>query len=228
MRLRTRADAARLDFAKGSGLLPVIAQDARTGAVLMQAYASREAVERTLESGDMHYYSRARRSLWKKGETSGNVQHLVALYHDCDGDALLALVVPAGPACHTGAPTCFGGLPAVPALAATIAARAAASAAPDLAAADAGGGGAHSRPSYTQRLLADANLRHKKLGEESVELALACAARDRPRVAEEAADLLYHVLVAAAAAGVPAEEVLDVLRQRALAVPPHDDQPVRE
>src|ERR687892_1539758 len=96
-----------LDFSKGDGLVTVVAQDARTGAVLMVAHADREALERTVASGEMHYRSRSR-GLWHKGATSGNVQRVVSLALDCDGDAVLARVLPAGPACHSGATSCFG------------------------------------------------------------------------------------------------------------------------
>ncbi|MCX8062549.1 MAG: phosphoribosyl-AMP cyclohydrolase [Anaerolineales bacterium] len=89
------------------GLLPVVVQDQHTGQVLMLAYMNRQALELTLQSGKMVFWSRSRQSLWHKGETSGNVQRLVALYVDCDADCLLALVEPSGPACHTGNPTCF-------------------------------------------------------------------------------------------------------------------------
>ncbi|HEX4932446.1 MAG TPA: phosphoribosyl-AMP cyclohydrolase, partial [Gemmatimonadaceae bacterium] len=99
--------AETLDFEKGGGLVTVVTQDARTGAVLMIAHADREAVERTIESGEMHYRSRTR-GAWHKGATSGNVQRVVSLSRDCDGDAILARVIPAGPACHTGATSCFG------------------------------------------------------------------------------------------------------------------------
>jgi phosphoribosyl-AMP cyclohydrolase / phosphoribosyl-ATP pyrophosphohydrolase len=214
MRIRTALDAAGLDFPKAGGLLPVVAQDARTGAVLMLAYATADAVARTLETGDMWYFSRSRNELWRKGATSGNVQRLVELHTDCDSDALLALVLQSGPACHTGQATCFDGLPALPALARTIEERVQ--------------GGGNAGAGYTQRLLADENLRLKKLGEEAVELALACAAGDAPRAAEEAADLTYHLLVAAAAAGVSAADVLEVLRQRRSPMPAHDDETVDE
>jgi phosphoribosyl-ATP pyrophosphohydrolase/phosphoribosyl-AMP cyclohydrolase len=144
-----------------------------------------------------------------KGESSGNVQTLVALHHDCDSDALLALVQPSGPSCHTGDWSCFGGPPVLPALAAVIADR------------GREGGG------YTGRLLADENLRLKKLGEESVELALACARGDGDGAAEEAADLLYHTLVACAAAGVTLDDVLAVLEaRRASATRPADQDAV--
>src|ERR671915_164894 len=95
-----------LDFEKGNGLVTVVAQDAHTGAVLMVAHADREALERTIATGEMHYRSRTR-GLWHKGATSGNVQRVVSLTPDCDGDAVLARVVSAGPACHTGSATCF-------------------------------------------------------------------------------------------------------------------------
>lgn len=181
-----------------SGLVPVIAQHQSTGEVLTLAYASREALERTLESGTMWYYSRSRGRLWHKGETSGNTQTLVQLSSDCDGDALLARVLPAGPACHTGERNCFGTAPTLRSLADVIEQR------------------ARERPadSHTTRLLGDENLRLKKLGEEATELALACHSGDAVRIAEESADLLYHVLVATAAAGVSLEQVLDELERR--------------
>src|SRR5918911_5083465 len=100
-------DLESLDFTKGGGVVTVVAQDARTGAVLMVAHADREALARTIETGEMHYRSRSR-GLWRKGATSGNTQHVVSLTADCDGDAVLARVRPAGPACHTGAVSCFG------------------------------------------------------------------------------------------------------------------------
>lgn len=100
-------DVNAIDFAKGGGTVTVIAQDAVTGAVLMVAQADREALERTIATGEMHYRSRSR-GLWHKGATSGNVQRVVSLTADCDGDAVLARVLPAGPACHTGERTCFG------------------------------------------------------------------------------------------------------------------------
>src|SRR5919107_2400645 len=100
-------DIDTLNFDKGGGLVTVVTQDARTGAVLMVAHADREALERTLASGEMHYRSRTR-GAWHKGATSGNVQRVVSLSADCDGDAVLARVTPAGPACHTGAVSCFG------------------------------------------------------------------------------------------------------------------------
>jgi phosphoribosyl-ATP pyrophosphohydrolase/phosphoribosyl-AMP cyclohydrolase len=198
-------DLDALDFAKGGGLVTVVAQDSRSGAVLMVAHADREALERTLATGEMHYRSRSR-GLWHKGATSGNVQRVVSLSADCDGDAVLARVEPAGPACHTGETTCFG-TPAgdvLSALDSTIAARAAEST-------DARENG----PSYTRHLLGDRNLRLKKLGEEAAELVTACADGDPALAAEEAADLVYHALVALRGVGIGLEEMRAVLARRA-------------
>jgi len=201
----TTFDLDALDFAKGSGCVSVVAQDARSGVVLMVAQADREALERTLATGEMHYRSRTR-GLWHKGETSGNVQRVVSLAADCDGDAVLARVIPAGPACHTNAPSCFGeaalSADALAELATTIDERANAT-------------DAASQPSsYTRRLLADRNLRLKKLGEEAAELVTACADGDPTRAAEEGADLLYHALVALRAVGVRLDDVRAVLAAR--------------
>lgn len=196
-------DLDRLDFTKGNGLVSVIAQDLRSGAVLMLAYADREALERTIASGELHLFSRSR-GPWHKGATSGNVLRVHELVADCDGDAVLARVDPAGPACHTGTRTCFGELARGDALAtldATIAARAA-----ETTATGAG---------YTQKLLGDRNLRLKKIGEEAAEFVTACADGDVPRATEEAADLIYHALVALRAAGGSLDGVRDVLAQRA-------------
>lgn len=198
-------DLDTLDFTKGNGLVTVVAQDARTGAVLMLAHADREALERTIATGEMHYRSRTR-GLWHKGATSGNVQRVVSLAPDCDGDAVLARVVPAGPACHTGAVSCFGqdavSADALSVLDATIARR-------QRSTQDDGS------PSYTRRLLSDRNLRLKKLGEEAVELAVACVDSDSARAAEEAADLFYHALVALRAAGTSLDDVRATLAARA-------------
>lgn len=195
-------DLDRLDFTKGDGLVSVIAQDVRSGAVLMLAYADREALERTMASGELHLFSRSR-GPWHKGATSGNVLRVRELVADCDGDAVLARVDPAGPACHTGSRTCFGESArgdAVAALDATIAARAAESA-------TVGAG-------YTQKLLGDRNLRLKKIGEEASELVTACADGDLARATEETADLIYHALVALRAVGGALDGVRDVLVQR--------------
>lgn len=201
--MSTKLDPASLDFSKGNGLVTMVAQDADTGAVLMVAHADQEALARTVATGEMHYTSRTR-GLWHKGATSGNVQRVISLSTDCDRDAVLARVRPAGPACHKGTTSCFGvdalGADALGVLDSTIAARAAEPGVP--------------RASYTQQLLADRNLRLKKLGEEAVELALACADGDAPRGAEEGADVVYHTLVALHAIGVSLGDVRRVLARR--------------
>jgi phosphoribosyl-ATP pyrophosphohydrolase/phosphoribosyl-AMP cyclohydrolase len=201
-------DLDALDFTKGAGMVTVVAQDHRTGAVLMVAGADREALERTLATGEMHYRSRTR-GLWHKGATSGNVQRVVSLAADCDGDAVLARVAPAGPACHTGAISCFGddALSADPLsrLDATLAARSAVNVLADN----------ELQPSYTRRLLGDRNLRLKKIGEEAAELVTACADGDLERAREEAADIIYHTLVALRAVGGSLDDVRDVFASRA-------------
>ena len=191
-----------LDFSKSAGLVTVVTQDARTGTVLMVAHANREALDRTIASGEMHYHSRAR-GPWHKGATSGNVQRVISLDADCDGDAVLARVVPRGPACHTGSRSCFGaialGADALGILDAIIAERA---------------GQSQPSTSYTRRLLDDRNLRLKKLGEEAAELVTACADADTHRATEETADLIYHALVALRAAGGTLADVQAVLTTR--------------
>lgn len=196
-----------LDFAKGGGLVTVVAQDVDSGAVLMVAHADREALERTLATGEMHYRSRSR-GLWHKGATSGNVQQVVALLPDCDGDAILARVRSPGPACHTGSRSCFG----VPALAADALGALDATIATRLS--DAPPQTAGEKPSYTRRLFTDRNLRLKKIGEESAELVTACADGDRTRAIEESADVVYHTLVALHAVGGSLEDVRATLAAR--------------
>lgn len=198
MILATVEQIESLDFTKGGGILPVITQHARTGEVLMLAFATRDALERTLASGEMWYWSRSRKKLWKKGASSGNTQKLVSLHADCDLDSILARVLPAGPSCHTNAYSCFDAPPVMAALAHVLASR------------------ASERPegSYTARLLSDRNLRLKKLGEEATELALACADEDAVRAAEEAADLIYHALVACAGVGVDVDGIIAALEAR--------------
>ena len=196
-------DLEALDFAKGNGMVTVVTQDATTGAVLMVAHADREALEQTVATGEMHYRSRTR-GLWHKGATSGNTQRVVSLAADCDGDAILARVTPSGPACHTGSVSCFGSdalsADSLSRLDAVIRARAAATTA--------------NTGSYTQRLLADRNLRLKKIGEEAAEFVTAAADGDSIRANEEAADLCYHVLVALQSVGGSLDDVRVILAGR--------------
>jgi phosphoribosyl-ATP pyrophosphohydrolase/phosphoribosyl-AMP cyclohydrolase len=187
------------------GLVPCVVQDWRTGEVLTLAYMNAEALARTRETGEMHFWSRSRDELWHKGETSGNVQALRAIRYDCDADALLALVEPAGPACHTGERTCFhrGDMElapgeALPALERVLAARAA------------------DRPdgSYTVDLLEDPERIAEKMREEADEVARAAAGETDERVVEEAADVLYHLAVLLRARGLEMADVEQVLNGR--------------
>ena len=198
-------DIDSLDFTKGGGQVVVVTQDATTGSVLMVAHADREALERTRATGEMHYTSR-RRGLWHKGATSGDRQQVVGLSSDCDGDAILARVVPLGPACHTGNISCFSNSPVADALSVLdrrIAERAA----------TADGSPAISE-SYTVRLLSDRNVRLKKLGEELAEFVVACADENSDQAVEEAADLVYHILVALRATGASLDQVRTALANR--------------
>jgi phosphoribosyl-ATP pyrophosphohydrolase/phosphoribosyl-AMP cyclohydrolase len=188
------------------GLAPCVIQDWRSGEVLTLAYMNAEALARTRETGELHLWSRSRDELWRKGATSGNTQAVKALRFDCDLDAVLALVEPSGPACHTGARTCFhnGELdpPAphevLPGLERTIAARAAA------------------RPegSYTAELLADPPRVGEKVREEAEEVARAAREESDRRVAEEAADVLYHLAVLLRSRGLTLADAAEVLGAR--------------
>jgi len=185
------------------GLAPCVIQDWRTGEVLTLAYTNAEALERTRATGELHLWSRSRDELWHKGATSGNVQTVRALRWDCDADAVLALVEPAGPACHTGARSCFhhGELEppapheALPGLERTIAER-------------------RGTGSYTDTLLADLELTGAKVREEAEEVARAARDESDERVAEEAADVLYHLEVLLAARGLALADAQEVLLGR--------------
>ena len=192
-----------------NGLVPVIVQDSTTAEVLMTAWANEEALKLTADSGELTLWSRSRKELWKKGETSGNVMRVIELRIDCDGDTLLAIVDPAGPTCHTGKRTCFyrslwGKENSTEA---TFLGRL--------------WGYLNIRKSedpeesYTARLLAKGPSRvAQKVGEEGVETAIAAATGDREGFRYEAADLLYHLLVACISSGVSFKEVLDELMSR--------------
>ena len=191
------------------GLVPCVMQDAGTGEVLTLAYMNEEALARTRETGQVHFWSRSRDELWRKGETSGNTMRLRALRYDCDGDALVALVDPSGPACHTGERSCFyrgdtdpTAGEALAALERTVAAR--------KAAAEAGTAGA----GYTAELLAEPARIGAKIREEADEVARAQDGESDTRVAEEAADVLYHLAVLMASRGLSLADAYEVLNGR--------------
>lgn len=231
-RIQRTRDFTYVGF-RSDGLVPVVTQDARTDEVLMLAYANRTSLALTLDTGQMYYWSRSRREIWRKGATSGNVLSLVSLHLDCDADTVLAKVRPAGPVCHTGARTCFvepgtdepqttvpvpgeddpegrptfRGGEVLDNLWTTLRSR------------------AKEMPpgSNTAHLLADRNLRLKKLGEELVELTVALTVRDPAAITEEAADLLYHLMVALLGAGVSLHTVGAELARRAGDKPPRTE-----
>ena len=203
-----KLDLAKIKF-DGAGLVTVVVQDALTAEVLMTAWADAEALRLTEERGELVFWSRSRSCLWHKGETSGNKMRLREMRIDCDGDTLLALVDPAGPACHTGRRSCFhrtlfgeggAGEPTfLGRLFRYLSVRKNDS--PD--------------ESYTARLLSLGLSRvAQKVGEEGVETALACATCDKDGFRREAADLLYHLLVACIASGVSLSDVLSELASR--------------
>ena len=203
------------------GLVPCVVQDEASAEVLMLAYVNEEALRRTQATGEMHFFSRSRGEIWRKGETSGATMAVRQLRYDCDGDAVLAIVAPTGAACHTGERTCFyrevGGSAApdrdappapgeprrvvheaLPALERTLKSRAAA------------------RPegSYTVELLDNPTLIGEKVEEEAEEVVRAAREESDERVAEEAADVLYHLSVLLASRGVPQSAVMEVLNGR--------------
>jgi phosphoribosyl-AMP cyclohydrolase / phosphoribosyl-ATP pyrophosphohydrolase len=188
------------------GLVPCVVQDWASGEVLTLAYTNAEALRLTRATGELHLWSRSRDELWHKGATSGNTQAVRAIRLDCDGDAVLALVEPAGPACHTGARSCFFGgelePPAphetLPGLERTIAARSA------------------QRPdgSYTAELLANPAHVGEKVQEEAEEVARAARDESDERVAEEAADVLYHLAVLLRSRGLSLADAEEVLLAR--------------
>ena len=187
-----------------NGLVCVVAQDRASGDVLMVAWANAEAVARTRETGFAHFWSRSRKALWMKGETSGNRLRVREVRLDCDRDTVLLLVEPEGPACHEGTRTCFGDTPA--ALPAVL---------DELGRVFAERTAAPREGSYTSKLLAGGRDRIlKKVGEEAVEVVLAAKGESDERLAEEAADLLFHVQLALHERGVPIARVLEVLSLR--------------
>jgi phosphoribosyl-AMP cyclohydrolase / phosphoribosyl-ATP pyrophosphohydrolase len=203
----TLADIATLDFDKMEGLLPAIVQHAQSGAVLMLGYMNRESLRETLTRRRVVFYSRSRRCLWEKGETSGHTLELAGVRADCDRDALLVTALPVGPVCHIGTATCFGDdtvtaagrLVFLDALEAVIARRMA------------------DRPegSYTARLVAEGPKRMaQKVGEEGLEVALAAVAEPDGKLVAESADLLYHLLLLLGSRGLRLEHVVAELESR--------------
>jgi len=197
-------DEKTLDWKKGDGLIPAIIQDAATRQVLMLGYMNAEALATTIKSGKVHFFSRSKQRLWKKGETSGNTFKLVNLASDCDSDALLVEVKPKGPACHTGTVGCFGddpgpGLGFLAHLRAIIRKRKK----------------DKTKGSYVGSLMAKAPKRPaQKVGEEGVEVAMAAVSESKEALAGEAADLLFHLMVLLESRELGLEDVVDVLRNR--------------
>lgn len=194
-------DPARLDWAKGDGLLPAVVQDAATLRVLMLGYMNRDALDATLASRRVTFFSRSKQRLWTKGESSGHVLELVSVDVDCDDDSLLVLAHPRGPTCHLQRASCFPDAPgAFLAELDTVIARR-----------------ERERPtdSYTTRLF-EAGVRRiaQKVGEEGVETALAAVAQDEAALLGESADLLYHLIVLLRARGLSLDDAVAVLAQR--------------
>lgn len=196
-------DTTKLAFEKSNGLLPAIVQDATTNKVLMLGYMNAEALEQTLSSKKVTFFSRSKQRLWTKGETSGNFLHLVAIAMDCDQDALLVKAHPAGPVCHTGEDTCFQEVNEkddfLTKLESIIQGRK----------------NNPSDASYTSSLFKKGiNKIAQKVGEEAVELIIEAKDDDRDLFLNEAADFLFHYLVLLAAKGESFEEVVSVLEKR--------------
>jgi len=188
---------------KDEKLIPVIVQDIRNNNVLMLAYANEESLKLTKETGYMHYWSRSRNCIWKKGETSGHVQKVYELRYDCDNDTILARVEQEGPACHTNSYSCFSKEPLgqndIFAQLWRVFEERKNNPTPD---------------SYTCKLLADKNKMLKKIGEESAELIMAAKDRDKKQVVYEAGDLLYHTMVLLYDQGITMDEVVKELERR--------------
>ena len=220
MVVQTARDAAKVRFDE-KGLVPCVMQDARSGEVLTLAYMNEESLLLTLETREIHLYSRSRREIWHKGATSGNVQRVRQIRYDCDGDALVALVDPVGPACHTGERSCFyrdlegsadpdvdaPGVVGEPAL---LPYEALATLERTLVARQ------RQRPagSYTVELLEDSRLAGEKVREEAAEVVKAVNSESDERVAEEGADVVYHLAVLLLSRGLSMAEVLHVLNGR--------------
>lgn len=198
------SDIEQLAWEKMENLIPAIVQHALNGQVLMLGYMNREALEKTLQRGKVTFYSRSKQRLWTKGETSGNYLGLQSWHADCDNDAILLNALPQGPTCHLGTASCFGDEPTargsiLASLESIIESRSQ----------------NMDESSYTSKLLQKGVKRiAQKVGEEGVETALAACVNDQDELANESADLLYHLLVLLKASGLPANDVYEILRQR--------------
>lgn len=193
-----------------NGLVPCIVQDSRTGEVLTLAYMNADSLGLTRETGEVHFWSRSRQEIWHKGETSGNTMAVDRLRYDCDADAIVALVTPAGPACHTGERTCFYRELGSSATPEPVSSEALAVLERTLASRQA------ERPdgSYTVKLLDDPGMVGEKIEEEAEEVVRAAREESDERVASEAADVLYHLAVLLRSRNVPLAAVMDVLNDR--------------
>lgn len=208
MRIENQAHIDQLDWDKGDGLLPAIVQNAFDGRVLMQAFMNPAALQKTLQSGLVTFFSRSRQALWTKGETSGNQLQLKSVHTDCDHDCLLILAQPTGPTCHRGTTSCFDEEVAV---------------FPDLAflseLEELIANRDQNRPegSYTTSLL-ESGVRRiaQKIGEEGVETALAASSGDDEEVCNESADLIYHLLVMLRARNINLQQIVATLKERHL------------
>ena len=220
MVVQTARDAAKIRFDE-RGLVPCVMQDARSGEVLTVAYMNEEALRLTLDTREMHLYSRSRREIWHKGASSGNLQRVRQLRYDCDGDAIVALVDPVGPACHTGERSCFYrdlegtaspevDAPRVPGEPAPLPYEALATLERTLRARQ------RKRPagSYSVELLDDSRLAGDKVREEAAEVVKATSSESEERVAEEGADVVYHLAVLLLSRGISMAEVLQILNAR--------------
>lgn len=200
----TQQNLSQLSWEKMQGLLPCIVQNAKSGKVLMQGYMNEAALEKTLHSGSVTFYSRSKQRLWTKGETSGNTLDIVELSADCDNDSLLALVNPNGPTCHTGEESCWfnsegSEMTFIADLEKLLGERK----------------GADPESSYTASLYSKGIKRiAQKVGEEGVETALAATVRDLDELKNESADLLYHLIVLLQASDLSLSDVIEVLKQR--------------
>jgi phosphoribosyl-ATP pyrophosphohydrolase/phosphoribosyl-AMP cyclohydrolase len=217
---QVKENASRVRFDE-RGLAPCVIQDSRSGEVLMLAYLNEEALRLTLETGEVHLYSRSRDEIWHKGASSGNFQRVTQLRYDCDGDAVVALVEPAGPACHTGERSCFSrdlegsaesavDAPPAPGEPVPVPFEALAGLERTLIERK------RDRPagSYTVELLDDPSLAASKVKEEAAEVVKAVKGESEERVAEEAADVIYHMAVLKLSRGVSMAEALQILNGR--------------